>query len=314
MDEPIIKPNMDSRMGGNICGPSVIHVPEWVENPLGRYYLYFADHKGRYIRLAYADTLLGSWTMHEPGALDISISHYPTETPPELPEEQRPPWAKHMKGGYLYAHIASPDVHIDHDKKCIRMYFHGLLPNGDQASRLAISQDGLNFIVNKPLLGPPYLRAFRHESWIYSIAWGGGLWRSRDWHLPFEMGPQLIPYDSKGGIGEGFRHGETFVIDETLYILFTRMGDTPERILYCSVPMTEDWRHWTPGTVQELLAPDREWEGGDLPVTLSTMGAETGRVRELRDPCVFTNYDGKHYLFYCGAGESAIGIARLQLQ
>ena len=35
---PIITPEMDSRMGGNIQGPSLIKVPDWVENPLGEYY------------------------------------------------------------------------------------------------------------------------------------------------------------------------------------------------------------------------------------------------------------------------------------
>ena len=52
VDEPIIQPDMDSRMGSNIAGPSLIRVPSWVQNPLGRYYLYFADHQGTYIRLA----------------------------------------------------------------------------------------------------------------------------------------------------------------------------------------------------------------------------------------------------------------------
>jgi hypothetical protein len=58
---PIIRPHMDARMGANINGPSLIRVPDWVEHPLGTYYLYFADHKGHYIRLAYADRLEGSW-------------------------------------------------------------------------------------------------------------------------------------------------------------------------------------------------------------------------------------------------------------
>ncbi|NET62179.1 MAG: hypothetical protein F6K47_40550, partial [Symploca sp. SIO2E6] len=34
--------------GSNINGPSLIRVPEWIENPLGRYYLYFAHHQGKY--------------------------------------------------------------------------------------------------------------------------------------------------------------------------------------------------------------------------------------------------------------------------
>ena len=59
LDVPIITPALHPSIGENIQGPSLIRVPEWVEGRLGAYYLYFADHKGRYIRLAYADDLLG---------------------------------------------------------------------------------------------------------------------------------------------------------------------------------------------------------------------------------------------------------------
>ena len=45
-DRPIISPDLHSSIGTNIQGPSMIRVPDWVESPLGRYYLYFADHKG----------------------------------------------------------------------------------------------------------------------------------------------------------------------------------------------------------------------------------------------------------------------------
>ena len=68
---PVIVPHMDARMGANVQGPSLIRVPDWVKNPLGRYYLYFADHKGSYIRLAVADAVEGPWRMHEPGALPL---------------------------------------------------------------------------------------------------------------------------------------------------------------------------------------------------------------------------------------------------
>ena len=82
LDGPIITPDMDGRMGSNIAGPSLIRVPDWVDDPLGRYYLYFADHRGTYIRLAYADDLAGPWTMHEPGTLRIEQSHFPATCPP----------------------------------------------------------------------------------------------------------------------------------------------------------------------------------------------------------------------------------------
>ena len=55
--------------GANIEGPSLIRAPDWLPGRLGRYYLYFADHKGDYIRLAYANRLKGPWTVHAPGSL-----------------------------------------------------------------------------------------------------------------------------------------------------------------------------------------------------------------------------------------------------
>ena len=69
LDSPIITPSLHPSIGENIQGPSLIRVPDWVENRLGTYYLYFADHKGRYIRLAYADDLLGPWQIHPAGSL-----------------------------------------------------------------------------------------------------------------------------------------------------------------------------------------------------------------------------------------------------
>ncbi len=104
LDKPIISPHMDQRMGDNINGPALVRVPDWADGKLGTYHLYFSDHKGKYIRLAYADVLTGPWEMHTPGALDLESSLFETDDPPEPPPEDRPAWAKKMKGGYLYAH------------------------------------------------------------------------------------------------------------------------------------------------------------------------------------------------------------------
>jgi hypothetical protein len=84
---PIIFSDMHPRLsaeqseGGyaNINGPSVLRVPEWVEKPLGKYYLYFAHHKGNQIRLAYADSPTGPWTLYEPGALAVENSGFPDQ-------------------------------------------------------------------------------------------------------------------------------------------------------------------------------------------------------------------------------------------
>ena len=79
LDAPIITPDLHPSIGHNIQGPSLIRVPDWVSEPLGSYYLYFADHKGKYIRLAYADNLRGPWKIHPPGTLQLADSHFPTQ-------------------------------------------------------------------------------------------------------------------------------------------------------------------------------------------------------------------------------------------
>ena len=75
-DGPIIAPGLHPSIGVNIQGPSAIRVPDWVAGRLGAYYLYFADHKGSYIRLAYADHPTGPWTVHPPGSLHLAQSGF----------------------------------------------------------------------------------------------------------------------------------------------------------------------------------------------------------------------------------------------
>lgn len=311
LDQPIIRPHMDRRMGDNINGPALIRMPDWARARLGRYQLYFSDHKGRYIRLAYADALTGPWRMHQPGVLDVADSLFEATDPPEPAPEHRPAWAAKMAGGYLYAHIASPDIHVDHERRIFRMYYHGLLWNGAQETRLAISTDGLVFEPLAPLIGPPYFRAFVFEGHVYAITWGGELWRAADWQGPFAKGPQLVAFDAKGGVGAGFRHGEVHRSGDLLHLFYTRMGDRPERILHRTVELRGDWLGWMPSDPVTLLEPELPWEGADLPLETSVMGALGRRARELRDPCVFADADGAAYLLYCGAGESGIGITRL---
>ncbi len=308
---PIIRPHMDARMGANINGPAIVATPDWAHERLGRYHLYFSAHKGTYIRLAYADAIGGPWTIHTPGVLDVRQSLFEAVDPPEPPPGERPAWAAKMKGGYLYAHIASPDVHLDHANRRILMYYHGLLANGDQQTRLAVSDDGLHFRPLEPLLGPPYFRAFHYEDHVYTITWGGQIWRAPNWEGPFEPGPKLVSYAAKDGIGEGFRHGEVHRSGDTLHLFYTRMGDRPERILHTRLELAGDWLSWRGGNATTVLEPELDWEGADLPLSTSVMGGVEERVRELRDPCVFVDADGSAYLLYCGAGESGIGIATL---
>src|SRR5437016_14360394 len=87
LDRPIITPQSDASIGPNIQGPSLIRVPAWAPGRLGKYYLYFADHKGKYIRLAHPDNLLGPWRIHVSGSLQLAGSYLLTK-PPDGPVEE----------------------------------------------------------------------------------------------------------------------------------------------------------------------------------------------------------------------------------
>ena len=71
LDHPIIYPHMDDRMGDNINGPAIIRMPDWASGKLGKYHLYFSDHRGTYLRMAFAEDLLGPWVIHSPGVMSL---------------------------------------------------------------------------------------------------------------------------------------------------------------------------------------------------------------------------------------------------
>ena len=45
---PLITVSSSPTLGDNVNGPTVVRVPEWVERPLGKYYMYFANHMGTF--------------------------------------------------------------------------------------------------------------------------------------------------------------------------------------------------------------------------------------------------------------------------
>jgi len=278
---PIIRPHMDDRMGANINGPSLIRVPGWVSNPLGKYYLYFAHHQGTYIRMAYADKLEGPWHIHSPGVLDLADAFFPS-------------------------HIASPDVHVLEDRREIRMYYHGCcMPDPPhQVTRLATSGDGLNFTARADSLGSSYWRAFRWNGYWYTLEMPGTFRRSRDGVSDFQEGPSLFTKD--------MRHSAVLCHQDTLTVFYSNAYDCPERILWAQIDLDSDWHQWRESASGTLLAPETSWEGADCPVETSQRGSVHHRVHQLRDPCVFED-EGKTYLLYTVAGEHGIAIAELTM-
>lgn len=190
----------------NINGPSLVRVPGWVRQPLGRYYLYFAHHEGAHLRLAYADALEGPWRIHEPGVLHVRDT------------------------GWNPDHVASPDVLIDEERRQIRLYFHApvtpvprssdpdyqeKLLQARQDSFVALSDDGLHFRVLPQSLGPSYFR----------------VWRWRGCHYPecdYE-GAGLPVAPSQRGAALGHEHAvrdpALYEEDGRLYLLYSVAGE-----------------------------------------------------------------------------------------
>ena len=314
LDGPIIGPDLDPSIGQNIQGPSLIRVPEWVENGLGNYYLYFADHKGRYIRLAYADDVLGPWRVHVPGSLQIAHSHFLTE-PPEVSAEELErlrteragrgaPISHDLLTEVTAPHIASPDVHVDTENRRIVMYFHGLDGVNRQVTRVATSPDGIHFEARPEVLGRTYMRVFPYGGYNYAISMLGQFYRSRHPLGGFEEGPLLF--------NPNMRHSAVLVRDDALFVFWTQVGTVPELIQVSTIDLSGDWRGWTEGDPVELLRPEHDWEGADAPLEPSVRSTAYGHVNQLRDPAIFED-DGRIFLLYAVAGESGIAIAEVHV-
>ena len=310
IDGPIITPDLHPSIGENIQGPSLIRVPDWVGDRLGDYYLYFADHKGSYIRLAYADELVGPWSVHPPGSLQLEHSHFPSERF-DVTEEMIATFMA-RRGGVPMSHdaitemttphIASPDVHVDAENHQIVMYFHGLEEPGRQVSRVAISHNGIDFEAQPQILGRTYMRAFSHDGATYMLAMPGQLYRSKDGLTEFEVGPLLF--------SPNMRHNGLRKRNRTLEVFWTQVGDAPERILFSSIDLSGEWTTWSESEQVEVMRPERDWEGADAPLEPSVRSVAYGHVNQLRDPAVFEE-GGRLYLLYAVAGESGIAIAEV---
>lgn len=280
---PLIVVGQHADLGNNINGPSVIRVPEWIDSPLGRYYMYFAHHDGDYIRLAYSDSPEGPWLIHKGGVLPLASSLF--------------------KG-----HIASPDVHVVEESQEIRLYFHGSdAPTGDfdapQYSRLAVSNDGLEFLARKELLGNPYMRVFNHAGDWYALAMPGIFYRSADGLSNFEAGPTLFT--------EHMRHSAVYVDSNCLQVIYTNVGDAPESLLVSQIDLTPDWLHWQSTEPVQLLKPEFAYEGANLESVPSVRGMSVIARNELRDPALFRDEDNL-YLYYAIASEQGIAGAWLE--
>lgn len=318
VDAPIIAPAMlPGDDGGNINGPSLLEMPAGTPGALGRYHLYFGHHKGTYIRLAYADALVGPWQIATDGVVPL------TQVP-----------AYRQRNG----HLASPDaLWIDNQ---VYLYVHGQMdervrrqlgqdPNdittGGQRTVLVRAADGVDFGEPSPVVGSFYMRVFAHQNEYYAIAWGGQLLKAEaGLDQPFTFGPvvtdALFPRPRIGNASGNYgpedndRRIRHVAIDHepdgTVRVYYTCTFDRPESIYRARLVTDGDWLTWHLVEPELVRAPTAVWEGAELPQTVSRNGAAKTPEHALRDPAVFR--DGERlYLLWSVAGEQGIAIGEI---
>jgi hypothetical protein len=312
---PLITVDTSPSLGGNVNGPTVIRVPDWIERPLGRYYMYFANHMGAFIRLAYADAITGPWRVYEPGVLQVRDTAFFRAQPD--PKETL---------ADFYTHVASPEIFVDSERKRLLMWFHGWWTNGErwpanplearawaakmgygQFTQAAESTDGIHFKVHPPVTKQSYLRIFQHDGYFYALSRQGQLARSRDPLASFEIGPN--PFRG-GSFANRARHVALLLRGNRLQVFFTAIGDAPERVLMSTIDLTSDWTVWRATAPVDVLQPETRYECADLASAASEAGDVEGRVRQIRDPFVFEERD-RLFLFYSVCGEQGIAAATL---
>ena len=315
---PLITVRSSATLGGNVNGATVIRVPSWIERPLGRYYMYFANHMGTFIRLAYANDVTGPWTIHEPGVLKVeeTAMYRPQPDPQETLAD-------------FYTLVASPEIVVDESRKQLVMLYHGWWTNGErwpaepaaarawargrgygQMSQAATSTDGLRFEVKAPIIRPTYLRVFTRGDQVYAMSRLGAVARG-----PSPLGPYEAvsnPFD-KGPYAGRVRHVGLLQRGQSLLVFFTAIGDAPERVMLSTIDLSGHPEEWRASTPVEILRPEATYECADLPIAPSEAGDIDVPARQLRDPFVFSEA-GRDYLFYATCGEQGIAVAELSLR
>jgi len=367
--------------GNNINGPSLIRLPDWLAakdrvDPNANYYMYFANHTGDSIRMAWANSLTGDWHLFNYGtATDRSWGASGSNTGSQtlgngvldLDINNAGSMPFSGPGGFSVGdHIASPDVYIDSVNQRFVMYFHGPNdgdgPNGQQ-SYVSTSSNGLNFNTfgdggqaghgpRDVILTESYLRSFivsgqtfafsnQGELWkapatngvgatntIANADTEGGLWNpvgspnssAHYWQqMDLAHNPLEKLYTDNGQGADDPRHVAIYQrthvdpSDTNIYLFYSAKFDSPESIFLTVIDTNNgsvDTGDWTAIGQRVILAPTLDWEGADQPLGVSSGGAQIN-ARELRDPAIFEDIDGKVYLLYTGEGEEAIGISEL---
>ncbi len=163
-NDPIIDDAWRARYGivsTSDAGPCVIRVPDWIPghekaHPTARYYLYYSDHHGSQIQLAWAASIAGEWHPFNVGSATDRAwgkqGNYSGARTPGIGVLDRAqhdgPYSKDNPDALFNKKIHFVDVFVDDVNRRVVMYFHGIKGGGNT---VATSKYGLNF--NMPEYG-----------------------------------------------------------------------------------------------------------------------------------------------------------------
>jgi hypothetical protein len=314
---PLVTVRSSSTLGANVNGPTVIRVPAWVQKPLGKYYMYFGNHRGVFIRLAYADSPAGPWKIHDPGVWHVKDSAL-----------YRPQPDSASFGGFN-THFASPEIFVDNARRRIVLWAHGWYTNGErwpaepqaaqawankngygQFTQGATSTDGINFTAQPAITKESYIRVFQRGDELFGMSRLGVLLHAPDPLASFEIGPNAFR-DTRYGSNR-VRHIALLPRGNRLHVLFTAIGDAPEKLLWSSIDMTRDWKEWQVSAPVDVMQPEAAYECASQPIAPSQVGDVAGDVRQIRDPYILED-DGKTYVYYAICGEQGVAGAEITL-
>lgn len=323
--------------GHNINGPSVIRIPDWITpehraHPEAKYYMYFAHHKGAYIRMAWSRSIEGPWSLYQTGkgasigdrgVLDHGNKYIELDNGIRIQDN----------------HLASPHVIVDDEHQRIVMYFHtgsSTYVKGErfklQYAYVSTAPYGLEFYegIEPVVLGRFYFHVFEYDKELYAFSNSGWPFKAPSldapWTTPQDFdytqflwqahpnSPATKNYTTPDGNAKRFslRHSSVRLVGDELHVFYSQKGLKPERVQMSTIDMSVgDWEKWVLSDPQEIMEAQPGWEGGHLPKLPSSGGWAPDEVNQLRDPFVFEDKDGELYLFYTGSGENAIGVARL---
>lgn len=264
----------------NINGPSVIRSRPWMRIN-HTYIMYYAGHRGKQLRISVSEKVTGPWKVLS----DVLLSGFMLQ----------------------YSHVASPDAIVDDVSRTIRLYFHAAIGK-KQRSYVGTSSDGVAFTLHTSrALAPFYLRIFQLDGVYFGLAKNNNngtlILRSESGLDSFVPGPLILPKS---------RHTSVLALDERIFIFYSVVGESPERIYYTEIINKEDiWTSWKEGIGVPVLEPELPFEGAQIPMSPSTFGPSSGFLRQVQDPYVLVDA-AKLYLFYSAGGEHAIGITQLE--